>query len=199
MCQKLPQEVEDKLFSFQQYVLSLRHSNAYQLSWIGNADQTPVYCGMPANSTVESTGAKQVCLLISRNEKMQVTAMLICTADGHKLAPLVFKCKSLPKAVNFPQGVIVCANKKGWMDTDLVLDWIDYVRRKMPGASLGLYSMLVLDAFQCDLEQRVKEKLAACHTDLVVIPGGMASQLQPLDMCMNKPVKNRFQHFMMSG
>lgn len=34
---------------------------------------------------------------------------------------------------------------------------------------------------------------AVCHTDLVVIPGGMTSQQQPLDVCINKPVEDRIQ------
>lgn len=65
--------------------------------------------------------------------------------------------------------------------------------RKRPGANLGIRSMLVLDAFKCHLDQRVKDKLAACHTDLVVIPGGMTSQLQPLDVCINKPMKDHMR------
>lgn len=194
VCQKLPEAFEEKLISFQRYVLSLRHKNDYELGHIGNADQTPVYFDMPANTTVESTGAKQVRVLTSGNEKARVTAMLACTADGTKLPPfLVFKRKTLPKNVTFPRGVIVRANEKGWMDTDLVIDWIDSVWRKRPGAGLGLRSMLVLDAFKCHLDQRVKDKLAACHTDLVVIPGGMTSQLQPLDVSINKPVKDRMR------
>lgn len=44
--------------------------------------------------------------------------------------------------------------------------------------------MLVLDAFKCHLYQRIKDKLVACHTDLVVIP---------LDMSTNKPVKDRMR------
>lgn len=53
--------------------------------------------------------------------------------------------------------------------------------------------MLVLDAFRCHLDQRIKNKLAACNTDLVVIPGGMTSQLQPLDVCLNKPLKDKMR------
>lgn len=71
-----------------------------------------------------------------------------------------------------------------------MIDWIDLVWRKRPGANLGVRAMLVLDSFRCHISDRVKDKLAACHTDLVIIPGGMTSQLQPLDVCLNKPMKD---------
>ncbi|KAM7298548.1 uncharacterized protein ISCGN_019142 [Ixodes scapularis] len=50
--------------------------------------------------------------------------------------------------------------------------------------------MLVLDSFRCHISDRVKNTLVACHTNLVIIPGGMTSQLQQLDVCLNKPMKD---------
>lgn len=51
-------------------------------------------------------------------------------------------------------------------------------------------SMLVLDAFRGHLTLPVKTKLKDVRTELVVIPSGMTSQLQPLDVCLNKPFKD---------
>ncbi|KAG0443941.1 hypothetical protein HPB47_014360, partial [Ixodes persulcatus] len=45
-------------------------------------------------------------------------------------------------------------------DTDLMIDWIDTVWRKRPGADL------VLDSFRCHIRQRVKDKLATCFPDI---------------------------------
>lgn len=50
--------------------------------------------------------------------------------------------------------------------------------------------MSVLDSFRCHISGRVKDKLAACHTGLVIIAGDMTSQLQPLAVCLNKPMKD---------
>lgn len=158
---------------------------------IGNADQTPMFFDMPSNYTVESKGAKQVRILSTGNEKNRITAMLCCMADGHKLDPfLIFKRKTLLSNVTFPKNVIVRVHPKGWMDTDFMIDWVDSVWRKRPGADLGVRAMLVLDSFRCHISECVKDKLAACHTYLVIIPGGMTSQLQPLDVCLNKPMKD---------
>lgn len=97
----------------------------------------------------------------------------------------------MPVGIKFPENMVVRVQPKGWMDTDLMIDWIDSVWRKRPGANLGMRAVLVLDSFRRHVTDRVKEKLAACHTDLVIIPGGMTPQIQPLDVCLNKPIKDR--------
>lgn len=78
--------------AFQRFMIMLRRTNNYIAGQIGNADQTPMFFDMPSNYTVETKGATQVRILTSGNEKNRVTAMLCCTADGHKLDPyLIFK------------------------------------------------------------------------------------------------------------
>ncbi|KAH8020540.1 hypothetical protein HPB51_002489 [Rhipicephalus microplus] len=86
------EEYDEKLHSFQRFVLNLRRNNGYLLGQIGNADQTPLYFDMPGTTTVEKKGAKQVHVLTSVHGKTTVTAMLCYTSDGHKLRPyLIFK------------------------------------------------------------------------------------------------------------
>uniref|UniRef100_A0A131XQ93 Putative pogo transposable element n=1 Tax=Hyalomma excavatum TaxID=257692 RepID=A0A131XQ93_9ACAR len=189
--QKLPEAFEELLVSFQRHVNSLRRSRNFQLGQIGNADQTPVYLDMPSPLTVHEKGSKQVCVRTTGNEKTRVTVMLSCTADGHKHPPyVVFKRKTMPKGEELPKNVIVRCQDKGWMNEDLVLDWIKSVWCRRPGALLSFPSILVLDAFRCHLADSVKKLLRDCGTELVVIPGGMTSQLQPLDVCVNKPFKD---------
>lgn len=43
------------------------------------------------------------------------------------------------------------------------------------------------------LTDRVKDRLATTRTDLAVIPGGLTSVLQPLDVCINRPFKTEFR------
>jgi hypothetical protein len=52
--------------------------------------------------------------------------------------------------------------------------------------------MLVLDSFKEHLTQQVKEELRKANTDLV-IPGGMTSQLQVLDVVINKAFKDHLR------
>lgn len=188
--QKLPSDYEAKLLEFQRYVIDLRRSSQMPLGHIGNADQTPVFLDMPMSRTVNETGAPQVRIRTTGNEKTRLTVMLACLADGHKLPPyIIFRRKTIPKEP-FPSNVIVRCQEKGWMDTALMLDWVKTVWCRRPGALLHPASILVLDSFRGHLTPEVKKKMEESRTQLAVIPGGMTSVLQPLDVCLNKPFKD---------
>ena len=53
--------------------------------------------------------------------------------------------------------------------------------------------MLVLDAFKGHLTDSKKNELRKMKTELVVIMGGMTSVLQPIDVSINKPFKDRLR------
>jgi hypothetical protein len=106
--------------------------------------QTPVYFEMPLNTTVHKKGDKNITVRTGGNEKQWCTVMLCITADGRKLPPyIVLKRKILPK-VNV-KGVFIQAQESGWMDQAMVLDWINHVWQKRPGALLNLRRMLILE------------------------------------------------------
>ena len=193
--QKLPEDYEDKLVQFQRFIIKQRQTYDFELSQIGNADQTPLTFDLPSASTVALKGSKTVTINTTGNEKNRFTVMLACTADGGKLPPfIIFKRKTLPKGVTWPSGVVVRCQDKGWMNDALTVDWIKTVWGKRPGALLKKKSLLVLDAFRCHKSQNVKEMLKKdLGTTLAIIPGGMTSVLQPLDVSINKPMKVMLQ------
>ena len=84
----------------------------------------------------------------------------------------------MPKGLIFPQGIHVGAQAKGWMDEELVKDWLCTVWAKVGGLMRKL-NLLVWDSFR--------------QTDVAVIPGGMTSILQPLDVGMSKPFKDHLR------
>lgn len=193
LCQRLPEDYTDKVLSFHKYVIGLRHQHNYLLSQIGNADQTPVWFDCPENYTVELKGKKSVAVRTTGAERQRCTVMLCVTADGRKLPPyVVLKRKRIPNEV-FPKGVIVRAQEKGWMNDDLVLDWVKCVWQNRPGALLAKRSLLVLDSFRGHLTDKVKEQLRRVGTDMAVIPGGLTGMLQPLDVSVNRPFKVEFR------
>ena len=77
------------------------------------------------------------------------------------------------------------------MNNELMIDWLKTVWLRRPGALRKLPSILVMDAFKGHLTDDVKNLLRENKSTLVTIPGGMTSQLQPLDVCINKPFKDR--------
>ena len=114
--------------------------------------------------------------------------VLACCGDGSKLKPMVIlKRKTVPK-INNKHGVVASAQEKGWMDTDQMKIWIDKVWRWQFGGLMK--SLLVYDAFEAHVTDRVKALFKRERTDLAVIPGRLMSILQPLDVSLNKPFKD---------
>jgi len=189
--QKLPKDSEQKLLNYQRYITNLRKTGNFLMGKMANANETAIYLDMPPNYTMEKKGVKEVLLKTTGCEKLRLAVMLAATADGRKLPPLlILKRKTLPKSEVFPKDVIVRAQEKGW----LMLECLKIVLVHRPRAFLNQPSMLVLDAFKGHLTDSVKNQLRKKKTELVVIPGGMTSVLQPMDVSINKPFKDRLSH-----
>lgn len=62
------------------------------------------------------------------------------------------------------------------------------------GALLGFPSVLLLDTFRCHLANSMKKLLPESRTELIVILGGMTSQLQPLNICIKNPFRDWIKH-----
>ena len=151
IAQKLPAELDEKVISFQRYVIKKRVEHQYALANIGNMDEMPMNFDMPPNRTVNSKGSKTVLI------KTRFTVVLACMADGTKLKPMVvFKRKTMPK-LKLPSGVIVHLHPKGWMDEDGVKLWTDKLWKKRPGGLMKTKSLLVWDMFKAHVTEKSKD------------------------------------------
>ena len=193
LAQRLPPDYEEKIVQFHQYVIRQRQAHNYPLHLVGNMDEVPVQFDMPSNRTVNAVGDKTVKIRTTGNEKNRLTVVLACAGDGSKLKPMViFKRKTMPKIQN-KHGVVVTVQEKGWMDSEIMKIWIEKVWRARIGGLSRRRSLLVFDSFEAHKTEQVKRSLKSENTDLSVIPGGLTSVLQPLDVCLNKPFKDRLR------
>ena len=193
IAQKLPSEYEDKILSFQTYVISQRKKHDFPLHMIGNMDETPMFFYMPSSTTVHNKWVKTILIKTTGHEKTHFTVVLACMASGEKLPPMViFKRKTMPKD-KFPWGVLVHVHLKGWMDEEGTLIWIRKIWSRALGHLNRKQSMLVWDQFSSHLTEKVKRRLAEEKTTQAVIPGGLTGILQPLDVCLNKPFKTQMR------
>jgi hypothetical protein len=93
------------------------------LHQIGNMDEVPMRFDMPSNFTVDRKGAQDIKISTTGAEKCCFTVVLCVTADGGKLPPFViFKRKTIQKKQDFPKGVVVSANQKGWITKEAMLE-----------------------------------------------------------------------------
>ena len=60
IAQRLPGEYEDKLQSYQRFIINQRQIHNYDISCIDNADQTPVTFDLPYSRTIDLKGAKSI-------------------------------------------------------------------------------------------------------------------------------------------
>ena len=70
--------------------------------------------------------------------------------------------------------------------------WLEKVWSKRPGV-LKKLSLLVCDHFKTHVTESTKRLATKLKMHLTVIPGGLTSQLQPLDVSVNKLFKG-FMH-----
>ncbi len=192
--QKLPADLDDKVTDFHRFVIHLRKGHNFDLSQIRNMDEIPMFFDMPSNRTLDKAGTKTVFVRTTGHEKTHFTVVLCCMSDGTKLPPMViFKRKTIPKGEKFPPGVLVHCHPKGWMDEEGICLWLEKVWNKRPGAVFQKLCLLVWDQFRAHLTDTVKQKLQSLKTKQAVIPSGLTSVLQPLDVVLNKTFKTEMR------
>ena len=182
VAQKLPAALEAKVSSFLASVKDARKATIYSPDLIGNMDETHVYFDMASNKM--DVKRMKTC---STGAQIRLTVVLSATADGHMLpAMVIFKGVKVPKSLNVPSGWIVCVQKKGWMDENLMERWVREVWLKHTKCSKAL---LVMDCFSAHCTDGIKDLLVCNNTAVAVIPGGCTSRLQPMDVSLNRPFK----------
>ena len=190
--QHLPKDLLEKQQSFLSYVLYRRLQYDYPLQFIGNMDETPVTFDLPSSYTLEKRGSSTISIKTTGHERSTFTVIFGCMADGSKLPPvIIFKLKNIPRGT-FPDGIFVRANEKGWVNENEMIWWVENVwsKRTNDDSLLNPRSLLVLDSFRGHLVDSVKQKFNEAVTNMAVIPGGLTSKLQPLDVAMNKSFKS---------
>jgi hypothetical protein len=76
------------------------------------------------------------------------------------------------------------------MNENKMLFWIENVWTKRERLS-DPNSLLVLDSFSAHIVDSVKRRFGEKHTNIAVIPRGLTSRLQPLDVLINKSFKTK--------
>jgi hypothetical protein len=79
------------------------------------------------------------------------------------------------------------------MDSELMKRYIDYLNNEKDNDGSRAPMLMVYDSFRGHLEGSVKEKFKEYNYDLAVIPGGLTSICQPLDVAINKPFKDNLR------
>ena len=128
-------------------------------------------------------GKKTIQVKTTGHERTHFTVVLACMANGFKLKPtVIFKEEKISKGKKIPAGVLVLCHFKGWMDEDGIMLWLEKVWSNRPDALMQKKALPVWDKFCAHKTKKVKDVLKQIKTSQAMIPGGLTSVLQPLDV-----------------
>ncbi len=115
---------------------------------------------MPYKRRVEVRGAEDVEISTNGAERCNFTVVLCVTADGGKCTTMViFKRKTIPKG-NFPKGIVVMANEKGWVNEGMMKEWIEKVWKRRKEASFFCKkSVLIYDSQRAHITDNIKDEI----------------------------------------
>lgn len=173
---------------------------------LANMDEIPCYYDMRRHYTYHWKGARTVKLIKNNGDKKRITVCLAVLSNGEKLAPLIIFKGKTPPANPLSKHVHVANNENAWVTEAMMQKWTDDVWHKahIPEEK---HKILILDKCSAHQKESVKKGLEKREKDVRgqktaiedcsvrYIPGGCTSLLQPLDLVINKPFKEKMKMF----
>ena len=151
---------------------------------------------MAPNKTNSAIGTKSIRITTTKSTKKGFTVALAANGAGEKLlALIIFKEKGrklgprVSKSLSFPANAWVTATTNGWMTSPMYNWWLnnlygyDQQRR-----------LLIVDKYKSHtVEDNMRTVKINCNSDLLFIPAGCTPLVQPMDVSINRPFKNKMQ------
>lgn len=166
------------------------------LDCIVNMDETNVNFDQPPATTLSLRG-EQTISIKTTGSSCRATAMLAVTMGGEKLKPLlVFKGTPNGRVAKgfgqdcYPRGLAYATQNNAWVDVTVFEKWIRQVWKPFCQSREPRPTILIMDSFTVHKTSAVLQQLHACGTMVEIITAGYTSQLQVLDVGINKPFKN---------
>ena len=171
--------------------------NRFATSNIFNIDETSLPFEYLSGHTYNSIGAKTIRVKESRGgwDKRMASLVLCIFADGfNRVPPLIIfhgKGNVFEKEKNlYHPGVLVEFNEKAYMNGDLFHKYIQENIVPVLGGRPSLFAMDLCSAHKTD---QVLQLLHSHNIIPSLIPAGCTSLVQPLDVSVNKPLKDRIR------
>ena len=189
-------ETEDAALDFMEFMR--RKVENMNPDHVLNMDQTPIPFTFHAKRTWETKGVRTVHVRGSTSETKRATLAATVTMSGELLPPfLIFKGAQNGRIAKtelgtFPEMGFYAMQCKAWMDESMMSVWIEkcllpWKETLPPGAT----PLLILDSFRVHMMGSVVEKIQGIGIEVQYIPGGCTYLCQPIDVGVNKPIKNK--------
>jgi hypothetical protein len=135
---------------------------------------------------------------VNHSDGFRATVCLGATMSGVKLKPhVVFKGvrtgRIAREVQSFPATATYGVNQNAWMAEEDVLSYINTTIRNHVSTNQNGRSLVILDECTSHKTDSVKDAFLQMNCDFIHIPGGQTSILQPMDVSVNKPFKDRIR------
>ena len=165
---------------------------------IVNMDETNFHFDSPCKETLAIKGSKTISIKTS-GSNARCTVILAVTMSGEKLKPFVI-FKGKPGAIvekelsemDYPEDVFFVVQEKAWNDQHVMAKWIDMVWKPFAERN-DQKKLLIMDTVSTHEVLNCTEKITDTNTSIEWIPGGYTWKLQPLDVGINFPFKNKMK------
>ena len=186
----------------EQYLLDIRgvvDMEEIPQDLILNWDQIAVHYVPVSNWTMAMEGLKKVAIA-GIDDKRQITLVLAATMSG-KLLPcqLVYqgKTKACLPSVTFPSDWDVTFSPNHWCNEITMEHYIQHIicpyiqdTRKRLKLNIENRALCIFDNFKAQRTDRILQLLEDNNIDTVFVPPNCTGELQPMDLSVNKSVKD---------
>ena len=201
IAQSLPKNVLENLRDYLYTALkdNYEYNTDVNSNILANVDETPLVLESLTGTTLEKIGEKTVKIRSSGQSKQRVSCILCIFANGQKAPPmLVFKgvpegtlenkLKKLPDVIN--KKIFVLCQNNAWVDSQTFIKWLNIIWfRSYPFRNIK-GSILYFDKAPSHMNDQIIDMFEKNECFYRVIPPGLTSYCQPLDLCINKPFKD---------
>ena len=197
LCSKSGEEIRLYLARIQKMKMeNLPLTKSKTILVFGNFDEVPLQFDMVSGRTYDFQGKKEIGIQTTSGVKMRVTVLMSILSNSVVLPPLfVFKTKkAIPKEiqVKYADSALVYSNAKGWIAEDLLLIWLERIWLNLK-FSENEKPILIFDQCRVHTTPTIIKFLTQKKITYEVIPAGTTGYLQPLDVSINKPLKNHIK------
>ena len=173
-----------------------------------NFDQTGLNIVPTSDWTMEAEGSKRV-EVIGKDDKRQLTAALAGTLDGDFLPSQIIYQGTIPCCLpkyDFPKNWHITYSPNHWSNEETMTEYVDNVmnpyiveKRRSLNLSQDYPALVIFDNFKAQSTSAFLTQLDHNIINVVLVPPNCTDRLQPLDVSVNKAVKNQlraeFQHW----
>ena len=168
-----------------------------------NVDETPVYFSMQTDKTIDTRGNPEVLIRKNGQERQRLTlvAGIIKSLKQDTNDELSCRCKPMLIFKGKTNRTLTTVSEENKNDPTIVLRfqekaWItsslysEYLEKCIPDEWKGKKLLLVHDNCEPHMTEQVKNKSSQLNITLFNLPPNLTFAAQPLDVCVNKSLKN---------